>query len=140
MIFDIISFVLLLGTISLLTVVVFIEKKKKAAALAAFIQSEKKKKIIAAVLQDLLEEKDSNSIEQTDGFLKFVSESRDWAFSYIESVQEALSVFDKKISSIITYYSTYGASAPGLHNKLIEEVSEAYSDLKSVLPKDENKV
>jgi hypothetical protein len=30
------------------------------------------------------------SIEQTDGFVKFLSESRDWAFNYIEDVQSSI--------------------------------------------------
>lgn len=36
----------------------------------------------------------SNEIEKTDGFLKFVSDSRDWAFQYIEDIQHALLAYD----------------------------------------------
>jgi hypothetical protein len=32
-----------------------------------------------------------SSIENSNGFLKFVTESRDWAFSYIEDVQQSIS-------------------------------------------------
>lgn len=38
------------------------------------------------------------SVEQTDGFLKFVSESRDWAFEYIEGIQKALKKYDEALS------------------------------------------
>ncbi len=41
-------------------------------------------------LQKELDKRENASIEQTDGFVKFISESRDWAFKYIEDVQEAI--------------------------------------------------
>ncbi len=44
------------------------------------------------VLQNELKKREDNAIEKTDGFLKFVSESREWAFKYIEDVQQAIGV------------------------------------------------
>lgn len=41
-------------------------------------------------LTKLSEYSQSLEIKQTDGFLKFISESREWAFGYIEEVQEAI--------------------------------------------------
>ena len=41
-------------------------------------------------LQEELDKRDNVSIEQTDGFVKFLSESRDWAFNYIEDVQSSI--------------------------------------------------
>jgi uncharacterized membrane protein len=41
-------------------------------------------------LTKLSEYSQSLEIQQTDGFLKFISESREWAFGYIEEVQEAI--------------------------------------------------
>lgn len=40
----------------------------------------------------------SNDVEKTDGFLKFVSDSRDWAFQYIEDVQKAIAEYDEALS------------------------------------------
>lgn len=39
---------------------------------------------------DLLEQQQKLEVTQTDGFLTFVSNSRDWAFTYIEDVQESI--------------------------------------------------
>ena len=83
-----------------------------------------------------MEEQQTKEIEKSDGFLKFVSESRDWAFSYIEDVQDKLSEFDKRMSSIVEYYSIYGPETEGLHIDLLNKISEAYKDLKSALPKE----
>lgn len=71
-------------------------------------------------IQALSEEKDSVSVEKTDGFLKFVSESRDWAFDYIEDVQQALRAYDIALS-------TDDARL----------MNEAYSKLISLLPDDD---
>jgi hypothetical protein len=41
-------------------------------------------------LQNELNKRENVSIEQTDGFVKFISDSREWAFDYIESVQQSI--------------------------------------------------
>ena len=87
-------------------------------------------------IEKLTAEANSKDIEQTDGFLKFVSDSRDWAFQYIETVQESLEAFDKKVTPILEYYSTYGTAVDGLHNDITKEILEAYTELKKVLPQD----
>jgi len=61
-----------------------------------------------------------NPIEQTEGFLKFISESRDWAFKYIEDVQEAIIEFNSAIDS-----------------KDDERIENALNNLKSFLPDNE---
>lgn len=47
-------------------------------------------------LRKELEKRDNAAVEKTDGFLKFLSESRDWAFQYIEDVQHAIFVLKEK--------------------------------------------
>ena len=61
----------------------------------------------------------SNDVEKTDGFLKFVSESREWAFGYIEQVQEAIKEYDVALS-----------------NQNPTEMNEAYKKLIAMLPED----
>lgn len=41
-------------------------------------------------LTEEISKKENKKIEQTDGFIKFISQSRDWAFDYIEDVQQAI--------------------------------------------------
>ncbi len=48
------------------------------------------KAILISKLDKALNAKDAQSLEKTDGFVKFLSESRDWAFQYIEKVQQAI--------------------------------------------------
>jgi hypothetical protein len=62
----------------------------------------------------------NNPIEQTEGFLKFVSDSRDWAFKYIEDVQAAIQDFNLAIES-----------------KNDEKIESALNNLKNFLPDNE---
>ena len=62
----------------------------------------------------------ANSIEQSEGFLKFVSDSRDWAFKYIEDVQGAIVEFNSAVAS-----------------KDDEKIESALNNLKSFLPDNE---
>lgn len=57
------------------------------------------KAIFMGELAKMLEKQDNKAIEETEGFLKFISESRDWAFTYIEDVQQALMVYDVALST-----------------------------------------
>lgn len=50
-------------------------------------------------LQEELDKRDNVSIEQTDGFVKFLSESRDWAFDYIENVQNSIQQLKNSVES-----------------------------------------
>jgi hypothetical protein len=61
-----------------------------------------------------------NPIEKTEGFLKFISDSRDWAFKYIEDVQKAIEDFNRAIDS-----------------KNDEQIEIALNNLKSFLPDNE---
>lgn len=72
------------------------------------------------MLYKLMDEQQNTNVEQTDGFLKFISESRDWAFTYIEDVQQALMVYDVALS-------TDDAKI----------INEAYKKLISFLPEDD---
>jgi hypothetical protein len=40
--------------------------------------------------QAIVDQKNVEEIEDTKGFVRFISESRDWAFEYIENVQTAI--------------------------------------------------
>lgn len=127
-----------LGLLSvLLLVLLIIEKRRKAKILAFVVDQEIRYLDIQKELQIVRDEQLSKDIEKTDGFLKFVSDSREWAFSYIEDVQYKIAKFDKDIESILDYYSLYDSNAQGVHVDLAKQVSEAYAELKSVLPKEE---
>jgi hypothetical protein len=102
------------------------------------IQSQIDFNIAVSEYQKVLQELENKKLEKSDDFVKFLSDSRDWAFNYIEEVQEALSKFDKRIAKIVKWNDTYGTSTgDNPHSDKIKEISVAYKQLKDLLP--ENK-
>jgi len=110
-----------------------VERKK---IFALYVQSELDKHAIYLELQKAVEENKTHEIVNSDGFLKFISDSRDWAFEYIEQTQQALIDFDKAVSPIFEWSKTYGIVLENVHSEQIEKISLAYDKLKEVLPRD----
>jgi hypothetical protein len=74
-----------------------------------------------------------------ENFIKFLSDSRDWAFDYIEEVQKGLSDFIEEVEPHIEYYNAYGAAVEGMvspHDKALKKISQEFEKLKSLLPED----
>lgn len=89
------------------------------------------KATLESLSKKLIEEKQSEEVEKTDGFVKFLSESRDWAFSYIEQVQKAIIDLALVMDKII--------EDPELSNDeaIAKELAIAYNNLIELLPKEE---
>jgi hypothetical protein len=86
-----------------------------------------------------LEERLSNREEiANESYLKFLTTSRDEAFTYIVDVQEKLEIFKEKIEAQLNYFNTYGRVVPSPHTIMLEKIDSAYEELKTVLPQ-ENK-
>ena len=86
-------------------------------------------------IEELQKELSTKELSETDGFVKFISQSRDWAFQYIEEVQTSLSEFDKTVDPLLKWAMRFGIlNGETAHTKILSEISEAYDKLKSVLP------
>ena len=72
-----------------------------------------------------------------ENFIKFLSDSRDWAFEYIEDVQKQLEEFIKDIEPEIMYFDEYGIVGDAYpHYHSMKKISSAYKDLKKLLPEE----
>lgn len=78
-------------------------------------------------------EKDANALKDDDGFVRFLSQSRDWAYEYIENAQKQISDFYDKVSPAIDDLNK-------IDNDNIKLVLEAYKELAKLLPKDPDKL
>jgi hypothetical protein len=101
------------------------------------IQAELDRMAVYAKVEEMLKEKDNASIEKTEGFLKFVSESREWAFKYIEDVQDAIKIFDKEVGPIIKHYQSTKKSLYRKQSETLQKFSEAYDIVMSLMPEDQ---
>lgn len=89
----------------------------------------------AKKFSELVEEKQRLELVQTDGFVSFVSKSRDWAFTYIEEVQSTLNKFVETVGPTMEYYDKFGRID---ENPPMNKIFDAYSELIKVLPETEN--
>jgi alpha-L-fucosidase len=72
-----------------------------------------------------------------ENFIKFLSDSRDWAFEYIEDVQKQLEEFIRDIEPEIMYFDEYGVVGDAYpHYHSMKKISSAYKDLKKLLPEE----
>ena len=94
-------------------------------------------------LIELQNDKDlkTNESVHKENFVKFISESRDWAFAYIEEVQDGLSQFVNEVDSYIEYFDTYGnvISVERPDYAAMVQISKSYKELKKLLPTEEKK-
>jgi len=85
----------------------------------------------------LSNDKLDNNVHQ-ESFIKFLSDSRDSAFDYIEEVQSGISKFVEQVDPEISYFKEYGdiiAMAPNYNS--MNKIATAYEDLIKLLPKEE---
>jgi hypothetical protein len=128
----------ILVTIIIYLVYRFFKTKTLFKALSElYMQEMADRMLLQKKVEELYQDIENAKLQQTDGFLKFVSDSRDWAFQYIEEVQTALSEFDKDIAPTIEWANSYGqVLGINAHTKALTQISEAYDKLKQVLPKE----
>lgn len=84
-------------------------------------------------------EKESDNDVHKENFIKFLSDSRDWAYEYIETVQSGLNKFVSDVDADISYFDEYGdalsMSRPDYN--AMKNISNSYKELKKLLPVEE---
>lgn len=105
--------------------------------------------ILANTLKLLIHQEIEHNENKTDkekaneDFLKFVSDSRDWAYEYIENVQSGIKSFIDEVGPQVDYYDQYGMAIDGMiapHDFALKKISSEFKKLKSLLPEDYDKI
>jgi hypothetical protein len=113
-------------------------RRKAQEAITAKLQLLIRINILETEFSKTIQEIENMKLEKSDDFIKFLSDSRDWAFTYIEDAQAKISEFDKQIQEISEWNRTYGSVVGDTpHSSKIEEINLAYDKIRSLLP--ENK-
>ena len=84
--------------------------------------------ILSEKIDQMIKKEDNKSVEETDGFLKFVTESREWAFQYIEDVQKAMTALEKAASEVPIMPQSY------LTSEELEDLRKAIAEVLRQLP------
>jgi hypothetical protein len=96
------------------------------------------------VLEEYIKNIEDNRIQSEESvhkenFIKFLSDSRDSAFDYIEEFQAGLNDFVSSIEPEINYFKEYGdisSMSPNYYS--LKKIVEEYDKLKGLLPKEED--
>ena len=87
---------------------------------------------------DSTKQEESDSDVHKENFIKFLSDSRDWAYLYIEDVQKGLTKFVNEIEPEIAYFDEYGLVGEAYpHYHSMKKISKEYQELKKLLPTEE---
>ncbi len=122
-VFAVISGLWLLTTIFLVATLI-----RKKRLMLALVQQKVDSFILTEHLQKLTDAQGVKSIEETDGFLRFLSESREAAFKYIEDVQEAIEEY-RQIADVIPL-------SKDMSLQQAEKLSATYDRLMGFLPEE----
>lgn len=114
------STLLLIGSLLMLSLYLSARSKTRSLVLD--------KAVLMMEFSNLLDKQQTKPIEETEGFLKFVSESRDWAFTYIEDVQSAIEEY-REIADVVPL-------SKDMSVQQAEKLSATYDRLMSFLPEE----
>jgi hypothetical protein len=96
-----------------------------------------------STMQEALQSGLNNSLDKEDqdihkeNFIKFLSDSRDWAYEYIEEVQGSLKKFVKEIEPEIKYFEEYGSPVAMQPNyNSMKKIVKSYRELIKLLPEE----
>lgn len=87
-----IAYIIIVAFLVIFYVKLTVSYKKTMALL---VQSLVDKEELLKKFEEFVNDQSVKAIEETDGFVKFISQSRDWAFEYIEDVQKAIQVLSE---------------------------------------------
>jgi adenylate kinase family enzyme len=84
----------------------------------AYYKSQQQLSMIKQAMMNLVLELPETKTEDIDvhkeNFIKFLSESREWAFDYIEDFQGTLQKFLDEVQPQLDYYNKYGIVVDGM--------------------------
>lgn len=90
-------------------------------------------------IKSLKEKEISDDLIHKENFIRFLSDSREWAFEYIQNVQKGLIKFINDVEPDISYFEKYGEVGYAYpHYDSMKKISIAYKELKTLLPEEEN--
>jgi hypothetical protein len=128
-----------LGTTSLLFLIAYSFMASKSSKLAKeisvlYIDNLALKKFIDSEIDNKITNQDIHN----QNFVKFLSDSRELAYSYIEEVQAGLNSFVSSVEPEINYFKEHGdliSMSPNYYS--LKKIVEEYDKLKKLLPEEE---
>jgi hypothetical protein len=123
--------VVVMTTVSVLLSIKIVILRQRVMSLAVSLVK------VEDIFNSTKKEESDNDVHK-ESFIKFLSDSRDWAYLYIEDVQKSLSKFVSEIEPEIAYFDEYGVVGEAYpHYHSMKKISQEYKELKKLLPEEE---
>jgi hypothetical protein len=109
-----------------------------------YIQKKKNIQILAQTIELLMMQEENQKHTKTEkeqfneDFLKFISDSREYAFKYIEVTQNKVNSFINDVGPVIDYLEAY--APPVLAETQRISLVDGYKIIKTILPEDYGKI
>ncbi len=125
------------GIVTLLSLILSIKILKMRKKMKTILMAYSKIESMMSLKED---HKIDNNVHK-ESFIKFLSDSRDWAYEYIETVQSGLIKFISDVDADISYFDEYGETlSMGRPDfAAMKNISTSYKELKNLLRKEETK-
>lgn len=138
---DFIVFAIFITLFILLLVSNVVLKVKHSRLKVKYLQTLTDHVVLINKFNEINDSIDSQKLESNEGFVKFISQSRDWAFEYIEDVQEKIKTFLDEVKPEIEYFDEYGIVGDAYpHYYSMKKISAAYKTLENLIPADYGKI
>lgn len=85
-------------------------------------------------LEKMIAAENNKNVEKTEGFLRFVSESREWAFKYIEDVQIGIGTFVEELKPVVEHYRNTRRALYRKQSDTLDKLLYTYDILAKFLP------
>lgn len=113
-------------------------KKKQVDLVLSLAQS---KVDINILQQKLIQMNEDKKLVESEEFMQFLTSSREYAFDYIEAVQDAIAEFNSVVEPLIAYHRKYGM-AFGMDTvpyKQMDQIAKAHDALMEIMPSEPGK-
>ena len=88
--------------------------------------------------KSIIDEKNFEDSVHKENFIRFLSDSRDWAYKYIEDVQFGIKEFIDSVDPDLLHFDEYGKVGSAYpHYEAMVRINNAYKKLKTLMPKEE---
>lgn len=127
---EILAYIIYSAITLFLLYVVFLQRQRNRRLASLNLQALMDLSLVKKELEKAVLEINNKKLEKDDGFVKFLSESRDWAYDYISTTQLIVEKFNSDITEIME-----SESKP---SQKLSQIKKSCDELKKILP-DEDK-
>lgn len=129
---EVFAYIIYSGIILYLLYVILTQRQKNRRLSSLHLQALMDITLVKRELEKAVQEINNKKLEKDDGFVKFLSESRDWAYEYISTTQSVIDKFNLDVSEIL--------ESDNKPAQKLSQVKKACDELKKILPEEDKNI